>query len=130
MKLIYEDLALMFPLGYNLKLDNVPAKGNVVVLTEDVRIGYTEELSKEERQLILTSDIQAYIRHKDEEADNRKIISDLISFFNTINEKVGDYIGGYWVWSVDSTGGPNYLGREGENALFSMSLRVRYKIKL
>lgn len=128
MKLIYEDLASLFPSGYTVKLDNVPASGDVVVLTETPTLSNTNEINKEERVLIVTSDILVYVRVKDETANNAKIISDLITYFNTIFSKVGEYVGTAWVWSVENIGGPNYLGRQQGNALFSMNLRIRYKI--
>lgn len=128
MKLIYEDLALMFPLGYIVKLDNIPAQGDVVVLTETPSLSYTDELIEEERALMVTSEILVYVRVKDDIADNEKIISDLIKFFMTVSTKIGEKIGVYWIQSVENTGGPTYLGRQQDNALFSMNFRIIYKL--
>jgi len=129
MVLLYEKIGLnLVPSKYSVRLDNIPAEGDVMVLSEEINISKTNELTKEENTTLLDSDIKFYVRLQESNSDHNTVIGDLIGIYESLKNMEGSTYSGNFIISVSGVRGPTYLGRDSDSTIYSMLLRVQYTV--
>lgn len=127
---LIEDLIDLFPTSpLKILLDNKNEQKNICVLSETLDFEYSNELSKEEQNILYSSEIKVYIEVDEKNADFNKIYSILNDFYCSVYKLEGSKYKDKYIFEVLKTGLYGYLGRDKQgNYCFSLNLKVKYYI--